>query len=113
MLFNDGMVERRRRKVFVTLNSEYFCTDGVCVAVRDRHSGAFLPEHNAIGKRFTGSFQRNSEGGIGAVEPPESTRPGLQLCFSSGHGDLEHDILTSAVLAIDRPPKELVQAYER
>jgi hypothetical protein len=112
MLLFRGMVERRRRKVFVTLNSEYFCTDGICVAVRDRHSGAFVHEHHAIGKRFTGSFQRNSEGGFGAVEPPESTRPGLQLCFSSGHGDLENDILTSAVLSIDRPEKALVQQYE-
>jgi hypothetical protein len=106
------MVERRRRKVFVTLNSEYFCRDGVCVAVRDRHTGAFVPEHGAIGKRFTGALERTREGGVGSVEPPESTRPGLQLCFSSGHGDLEHDILTSALLSIERPPKALVAQYE-
>jgi hypothetical protein len=107
-----AMVERRRRKVFVTLNSEYFCTDGICVAVRNRHTGAFLPEHAALGMRFTGAFERSRDGGFASVEPPESTRPGQQLCFSSGHGDLEHDVLTSALLAIERPPKEVVVQYE-
>jgi hypothetical protein len=108
-----GMVERRHHRVFVTHNTEYHCKDGVCIAVRDRHSGAFLPEHHAIGKRVTGSFELTPEGGIGAVEPPESMRPGQKLCFSSGHGDLEHDILTSALVAVERPPKEIVQRYPR
>ena len=106
------MIDRRRRKVFVTLNSEYFCRDGICIAVRDRHTGAFVPQHHAIGKRFTGGFSRNAEGGFASVEPPDSTRPGLQLCFSSGDGDLEHDVLTSQVLAIERPAKALVTLVE-
>jgi hypothetical protein len=80
--------------------------------VRDRSTGEFQSEHPAIGKRFSGSFARNREGGIGAVEPPDSTRPGLQLCFSSGDGDLEHDVLTSVLLSIERPPKEVVEKYE-
>jgi hypothetical protein len=107
------MVERRRRKVFVTLNSEYFTRDGICVAVRNRHSGVFLPDHRAIGKHFSGGLERNGEGGIESVEPPASARPGLQIVFSSGRGDLEHDILTTQVLAIERPPKALVSQYER
>jgi hypothetical protein len=30
------------------------------------------------------------------------------LCFSSGMGDLEHDVITSAVLAIERPARDVV-----
>jgi hypothetical protein len=107
------MVERRHHQVFVTHNSEYHCRDGVCVAVRDRHSGAFLPTHGAIGKRIAGSFEVTEEGGIGAVEPPGSERPGHKLCLSSHDGDLEHDILTSELLAIERPPKDVVARYPR
>jgi hypothetical protein len=101
------MFERRRRKVFVTVNSEYYCRDGICVAVRDRHTGAFFHVHSALGKRFTGSFERNREGGLGAVEP-DSTAPGQMLCFSSGDGDLEQDVITSTVTTIGRPPKDVV-----
>ena len=37
---------------------------------------------------------------------------GEQLCFSSCDGDLEHDIITSPLLAIERPSKELARRYD-
>jgi hypothetical protein len=99
--------ERRRNRLLVTSNSEYYCRDGSCVAVRDRHTGELLRGHPAIGKRMTGGMRMTSEGGIAGVSPPDALLEGEQLCFSSCNGDLEHDVITSPLLAIERPPKDM------
>jgi hypothetical protein len=101
--------DRRRHRVFITKNSEYHCRDGVCVAVRDVHDGSFQPQHPAIGKKMSSSILFSKEGGIAAISKPGDTHVGEQLCFSSGQ--LEHEIITSAVKAIERPPKEIVSQY--
>ncbi|MDB4992591.1 MAG: hypothetical protein JWM74_23 [Myxococcaceae bacterium] len=101
--------DRRRHRVFITKNSEYHCRDGICVAVRDVHTGAFQPEHAAVGKKMSSSILFSKEGGIAAISKPGETHVGEQLCFSSGQ--LDHEIITSAVKAIERPPKEIVSRY--
>lgn len=103
--------ERRRHRVFVTRNTEYHCRDGVCVAVRDLRTHAFLPRHPALGKKVTASFELSTDGGISGVHAPEEIRIGEQLCLSSGRGDLEHDVLTTPLRAIERPPREVVTSY--
>src|SRR6187549_387121 len=40
--------ERRRHRVYMTRNTEYHFRDGVCVAVRDRRTGDWLPGHLAL-----------------------------------------------------------------
>ncbi len=101
--------DRRRHRVFVTKNSEYHCRDGVCVAVRDVHTGEFQSAHPAVGKKMSSSILFSKEGGIAAISKPGETHLGEQLCFSSGQP--EHEILTSAVKSIERPPKEIVSRY--
>jgi hypothetical protein len=101
--------DRRRHRVFITKNSEYHCRDGICVAVRDVRSGLFRDQHLAIGKRMSSSILFSKEGGIAAISKPGDTHVGEQLCFSSGQ--LDHEIITSAVKAIERPPKEIVSLY--
>ena len=100
--------ERRRNQVLVTLNSEYHCRDGICLAVRDRDTGEFVTEHPAIGKRVTGGMLFAPEGGITEVSPPDALLKGERLCFSACDGQVEHDVVTSPLSAMGRPPKDVV-----
>jgi hypothetical protein len=104
--------ERRRNQVLVTRNSEYHCRDGACVGVRDRRTRDFVPDHPALGKRMAGGMRFSRDGGIEEATPPESIFAGEQLCFSSCDGDLEHDIITSPLLAVERPSKDPAGRYD-
>jgi hypothetical protein len=98
--------ERRRHRVYVTRNSEYHFRDGVCVAVRDRQSGAFTSTHLGIGRPLGGTvrFLRN---GVAIPTDGCEPMPGEALFFAHG----EREIVTSALCAIERPAKDLVSAY--
>jgi hypothetical protein len=61
---------------------------------------------------MAGGMRFSSEGGIEEATPPESIFAGEQLCFSSCDGDLEHDIITSPLLAVERPSKDLAGRYD-
>jgi hypothetical protein len=104
--------ERRRNQVLVTRNSEYHCRDGACVGVRDRRTRDFVLGHPALGKRMAGVMRFSREGGIAEASPPESIFAGEQICFSSCDGDLEHDIITSPLLAVEWPSKDLTRRYD-
>jgi hypothetical protein len=104
--------ERRRNQVLVTENREYHCRDGWCVAVRDRQSRMFIRNHSAIGRRLTGAMRLSPEGAVQEVSLPESLVAGEKLCFSSCDGDLEHDVITSSLVAIERPAKSIVAVYD-
>jgi hypothetical protein len=103
--------ERRRNHVLVTLNSEYHCRDDRCIAVRDRRTGAFVSEHRAIGKRLTAGIRYGDDGGIAQISLPDDLLEGERLCFVSREGDQELDVVTSPLLGIERPPKELSPLY--
>jgi hypothetical protein len=100
---------RRRHQVFVTNNSEYHCRDGLCLAVRDLHTGMFRRRHEAIGKKITSAVRFNEDGGIASISEPGQTHVGEQLCFASERVD--HELITSVVRSIERPPKEIVSQY--
>jgi hypothetical protein len=102
--------ERRRNQVLITHNSEYHCRNGTCVGVRDRRTREFVLEHPALGKRMTGGMLFSNEG-IEEATSPESIFAGERLCFSSCDGDLEHDIVTSPLVAVERPSKDLARRY--
>jgi hypothetical protein len=103
--------DRRTRRVYVTQNHEYHCKDGVCVAVRDVHSGDFVPKHSAVGKRVTGALLFNGAG-IKSISPPEEAAPGQRMHFAVDVDD-RTDVLTSALKAVERPPREIVAKYDR
>lgn len=97
--------ERRVHKVFVTRNTEYHVRQSLCVAVRDRRSGEWLGAHLARGRHVRGSLRFLATGG---VMPHEGVpRVGDSLFFSSDGRDL----VTSAVLVVERPPKNVVAKY--
>ncbi len=90
-------VNRRRHRLFVTRNTEYHLRDDECVGVRDRKSGTWLRDHAALRLR--------------AIELPphghDHVFVGRRIQFWGSRAD----VVTSAVEAVDRPPRESVGAY--
>ncbi len=97
--------ERRRRRVYVTRNTEYHFDDTCCVAVRDRRTGEFLPGHLALQRQLRGGIRFFGNGGI--VPNPGRPEPGEALYFAADGRDL----VTSLVVKVERPEKRLVAAY--
>lgn len=97
--------DRRRHKVFMTRNTEYHFRDSLCVAVRDRRTGEWLPGHLALRRQLFGSIRFFMNGSL--LPSPGDPKIGEALFFGEGGRDL----ITSPLEAIERPAKELVQDY--
>jgi hypothetical protein len=97
--------DRRRHRVYVTKNTEYHFRDGFCVAVRDRRTGDFLQGHLALRRRIHGGLKFYLNGAI--VPNPGEPKVGEALYFATDGRDL----VTSPLEGVERPSKELVQAY--
>jgi hypothetical protein len=100
-----GGTERRRHRMYITRNTEYHFRDAVCVAVRDRRSGTWMPSHLALLRRLGGTVRFHPNGV--AIPTSEEPRVGDALFFDQDGREL----VTSALCAVDRPAKSLVQAY--
>lgn len=95
--------ERRKRRMYVTHNTEYHLHDGVCVAVRDKNTGEFDRSHLAIGHRLEGALAQG-RGIAGFHAQPDV---GDSMLFQAG----KRELITSAVERVTRPPREIVQRY--
>ena len=103
----DNLGERRVHNVYVTRNTEYHVRHDRCVGVRDRRTGEWLPAHMALHHSVKGSLRFLESG---AVNPHEgSPRVGDSLFFYADGRDL----VTSAVVAVERPPRDIVAKYEQ
>jgi hypothetical protein len=100
-----GGAERRRHRVYVTRNTEYHFRDGVCVGVRDRRSEEWLPGHLALRRQLFGSIRFLDNGGM--LPTIGDPRLGDALFFGTGG----RDIVTSALVSIERPAKSIVADY--
>jgi hypothetical protein len=102
--------ERRRRRVYVTRNTEYHVEDGTCVAVRNRRTQEFVHGHLALERRVEGALKFFSNGSIApnAGEP----QPGESLYFAN-EGQLTEgrDLVTSPLESVARPDQETIGAY--
>lgn len=97
--------ERRIHRVFVTRNTEYHVRKDTCVAVRDRESGAWLTQHFALTLPVAGAIRFFDSGAL-------SANPGLpQIGESMYFEDAGHDLVTSAVVSVERPKPEQVTEY--
>ncbi len=98
--------DRRIHKVFVTRNTEYHVRQDQCIGVRDRRSGEWLKAHLALRSKISGSIRFSREGGV----VPNEGRPqiGDSLFFQASGRDL----VTSSILAVERPEKLIVQTYD-
>lgn len=94
--------ERRIHKVFVTRNTEYYVRERRCVAVRDRSSGAWVPDHFAVDRAILGVIRYLESGALFAA-------PGLpQVGESMYFEEPGRDLVTSAVVAVERPARDTV-----
>ena len=94
--------DRRHHKVFITKHTEYHVRADEVVAVRPRGAKGWVSSHKALRMRL--------EGGIkpGTLLPlPGPPRPGQRLYFVRD----DNDVVTSAIVAIVRPPKNTVAEY--
>jgi len=97
--------ERRIHKVFVTRNTEYHVRRSLCVGVRDRHSGEWLRAHLALRCQLAGSLRFTEDGGV----EPRAGRPGVgESLFFQAQG---RDLVTSTVVSVARPARDVVAQY--
>ncbi len=96
--------ERRIHRILVTRNTEYHMRRRTCIKVRDRGTGRWLNDHRCLNLMMSGSFAFGERrGDVNISDIPE-----LGECvFFTDDGA---DIITSPILAISRPPKDLVVA---
>ncbi|MCL2823113.1 MAG: hypothetical protein FWD57_03900 [Polyangiaceae bacterium] len=103
---NGGLiVERRRHRVLLTRNSEYHFRDGLCVAVRNRRTGEWLPDHIALMRTVSGLARRTSDGGYSLHEG----RPAVGESIRFGGGGREY--VSGPLLEERRPEKYVVDEY--
>lgn len=97
--------ERRRRRVFLTRNTEYHFVDDVCVAVRHRDSGHWRMAHVALQRRLSGCVTFGAEGEV----HPKTSQPqiGDALFFATDGAD----VITSALTAVGRPLPQTIASY--
>jgi hypothetical protein len=97
--------ERRRHRVYMTRNTEYHIRDGLCVAVRNRRTGEWLPGHLALRRQLFGGLRFFMNG---ALQPnPGEPQVGEALFFGEGGRDL----ITSPLQSVERPTRETVEDY--
>jgi hypothetical protein len=98
--------ERRRNRVYRTKNSEYYCRDDVCIAVRNRKTGAFCPAHSAIGLRMSGGIRFTPDGEVLSVSKRGEVPHLGENLFFSRNGKLGNGVRTSALTEVARPPNQ-------
>jgi hypothetical protein len=91
--------------MYMTRNTEYHFRDGVCVAVRDRRTGDWLPGHLALRRQLFGGLRFFLNGGL--LPNPGEPVVGEALFFGEGGRDL----VTSPLQSVERPSPEMVAQY--
>jgi hypothetical protein len=97
--------DRRRHTMYVTRNTEYHLRDGVCIAVRDRRSGCWLPSHSALRRTLGGAVCYDPSGN--ATASPSVARIGDAPRFGSRGSER----VTTALSSAARPSRHHVAAY--
>ena len=97
--------ERRRHRMLVTRNTEYHLRDRTCVGVRDRRTQTWRGTHLALGRRLSGGVRVLKNGEVIPVE--EGPSIGEAIYFACD----EHELITSAITEVGRPPKVDLQNY--
>lgn len=97
--------ERRIHKVFVTRNTEYHVRRNLCVGVRDRRSGEWLRAHLALRCQLSGALRFSRDGG---VEPKHGNPAVGESLFFQAAG---RDLVTSTVVCVERPERQIVEQY--
>ena len=101
--------ERRRRRVYVTRNTEYHTFDYVCIGVRDRTRGSWCEGHSALRRRIEGGIRLHANGAL----LPSLSMPqvGEAMYFELGGADEDKQLVTGRVQAIGRPNRDALRRY--
>ncbi len=92
--------ERRRRRVYLTRNTEYHALDGVCVAVRCRKTGKWDALHPAVKKRIEGGVRMLASGCVlPTIDDPAVGGP---MYFVLATGESDSQLVTSQIEKIER-----------
>ena len=95
--------ERRIHRIFITRNTEYHMRQRTCVRIRDRQSGRWVENNRALNLIMTGSYPfGSSDSDINLSDVPEIG----ECVFFNDNGI---DLITSPVLAIERPSRDVVR----
>jgi hypothetical protein len=97
--------ERRRRKVYLTRNTEYHFMDEVCVAVRHRDTGQWRMAHVALQRTLSGCVRFSEHGELQPKAGPPHV--GDALFFASDGTD----VITSTLTAVSRPSTQIIESY--
>jgi hypothetical protein len=97
--------DRRRRKVYLTRNTEYHFLDAVCIAVRHRGSGQWRMAHVALQRTLSGAVTFSAHGEV----QPRSGAPkvGDALFFAADGAD----VITSTLTDVVRPLPQTIATY--
>jgi hypothetical protein len=98
--------ERRVHKVFVTRNTEYHVRRNLCVGVRDRKSGRWMRGHIALRSEVAGGLSFLKTGGVRASDSLPGVGESLFFCRDG------RDLVTSAIVSVERPVRAIVSTYE-
>ena len=77
-----------------------------CVAVRDSRTGEWMQGHLALRSRVSGGLTFLSAGGVRASDGVPSVGESLFFVASG------RDLVTSPIVRIERPVREIVEQYE-
>ncbi|MET0391040.1 MAG: hypothetical protein ABW321_34025 [Polyangiales bacterium] len=91
-------------KLYVTYRSEYLVLRDLCVGVRDRASGAWIPLHAAACAHVLGPANATDTPLI-----PSPVRVGEQMCLQPA---LQR-VITGPIVSIEEPTPKLMREAER
>lgn len=86
--------ERRVHSVCLTYNREYHLRSRMCIAVRDRESGAWLANHDAVGMEVDATMRRDERVGHPLLLQREDAT-----------------VRTSPVIDVFRPRRQTAEVY--
>jgi hypothetical protein len=97
--------ERRRRRVYLTRNTEYHFNDEVCVAVRHRDTDQWRMAHVALQRKLSGCVSFSDHGEVQPKAGPPNV--GDSLYFSAEGVD----VITSTLTDVSRPLPQTIATY--
>jgi hypothetical protein len=92
-------------KLYLTYRSEYLVLQDLCVGVRDRSSGAWLPLHTAVTAQVLGPLAKTEDVAL----PTTPVRVGERLCLYA----VARQITTGQIVAIEEPSASLLDEADR
>jgi len=92
-------------KLYLTYRSEYLILQDICVGVRDRVSGRWVPLHSGACAHVLGPLGASESSMLSATR----IRVGEQLCLSAP----ARRVITGPIVAIENPSPELLAEAER